>query len=44
MNLDFINALKDIEKEKGISSEVLLQAILIPGTDQVLKHSSWYFD
>jgi N utilization substance protein A len=27
MNLDFINALKDIEKEKGISSEVLLQAI-----------------
>lgn len=27
MNLEFINALKDIEKEKGISSEVLLQAI-----------------
>lgn len=27
MNLEFINALKDIEKEKGISIEVLLQAI-----------------
>ncbi|HHV35007.1 MAG TPA: transcription termination/antitermination protein NusA [Syntrophomonadaceae bacterium] len=27
MNLEFIDALKDIEKEKGISSEVLLQAI-----------------
>ncbi len=27
MNLDFIDALEDIEKEKGISSEVLLQAI-----------------
>ncbi|MGB4505151.1 MAG: transcription termination factor NusA [Syntrophaceticus sp.] len=27
MNIEFINALKDIEKEKGISSEVLLQAI-----------------
>jgi N utilization substance protein A len=27
MNMEFINALKDIEKEKGISSEVLLQAI-----------------
>lgn len=27
MNLEFINALKEIEKEKGISAEVLLQAI-----------------
>ncbi len=27
MNLELINALKDIEKEKGISSEVLLEAI-----------------
>jgi N utilization substance protein A len=27
VNVDFINALKDIEKEKGISSEILLQAI-----------------
>ena len=27
MNLELINALQDIEKEKGISSEVLLEAI-----------------
>ncbi len=27
MNLDFINALKDLEKEKGISIDVLLKAI-----------------
>lgn len=27
MNIEFINALKDIEKEKGISIEILLQAI-----------------
>jgi N utilization substance protein A len=27
VNMDFISALKDIEKEKGISSEILLQAI-----------------
>lgn len=27
MNLDFLHALDDIEKEKGISKEILLEAI-----------------
>ncbi|HLV09837.1 MAG TPA: NusA N-terminal domain-containing protein, partial [Halanaerobiales bacterium] len=27
MNLDFIHALDDIEKERGISKEILIEAI-----------------